>query len=111
MTDPIIPPAATSAVKPPVQVANSAPEPDGAKLRKCRAMVPARHTFDPGRSPRPEVVAELDRAFAALDPPARRTGEPRRYSAIDMATITGSSPVEFAAWPEWWLADGEEVPR
>lgn len=85
------------------------PPPADGSPRKARAMVPARHAVDPGRSPRPEVVAELDRAFASMRPPARRTTEPARFDAEDLAELTGSTPAAFAEWPEWWMAEGEEI--
>lgn len=92
-------------------VVNDPPEATDGKPRKARAMVGAAHLRDPGNSPRPEVVAALDEAFAAMVPPCRRVGEPLRKTPREMADLTGVKPVAYEGWPEWWYAEGEEIPR
>ena len=94
-----------------VVIANDPPPPEGGKPRQARVLLPARHVIDPGRTPHPTVVAEIDATFAKMTPPCRRTGDPQRMTATQLARLTGAQPSQFAGWPEWWMAEGEEILR
>lgn len=79
------------------------------KRRRCQVIVPATHLTDPGSTPHPIVVGEIDRTFAAMTPPARRVGEPVRKTPAQMAAETGSKVENWDQWAEWWIAQGEEI--